>query len=168
MTVEGFNELPEAEAVRGLLACCGSRRWAEDVAARRPFRSVEAMRGVAERVWFSLGEGDWLEAFAQHPRIGEQKQASTAYLAHSEAEQAGAQETLEEVAEGLKVGNYLYEARFGFRYLVFARGRTAPELLAVLEERLTHTREEELEEAARQQHRITALRMAKWLEGMAQ
>lgn len=168
MTVEGFNELPEAEAVTGLLACCGSRRWAEDVVARRPFAGGAKLLEVAERVWFSLGEADWLEAFAQHPRIGERKAASTAYLAHSEAEQAAAQGTLEDVAEALATGNQEYEARFGFRYLVFASGRTAPELLAVLQERLRHTREEELLEAARQQHRITALRMAKWLEERAQ
>ena len=164
MTIESFNELAEAEAVRGLLACCGSQRWAGEVAARRPFADARTVLETAEDVWFSLGEEDWLKAFAQHPRIGERKEASTAYLVHSEAEQATALGTLDAVAEELVGGNRRYEARFGFRYLVFANGRTAPELLAILRERLTHTREEELMEAARQQQRITMLRMAKWLE----
>ena len=163
MMIEGFNELSAEEAEGALLACCGSRRWAADVAGLRPFASAQALLEAAEGVWFSLSEADWLQAFAQHPRIGERKEASTAYLSHSEAEQAAALETLEDVADGLIVANRLYEARFGFRYLVFASGRTAPELFAILRERLTHTREEELLEAARQQHRITVLRMAKYL-----
>lgn len=167
MTIESFNELAAHDAVRTLLACCGSRRWAEKVAGQRPFDGPQSLLDEADRAWFSLDEADWLEAFTQHPRIGERKEASTAYLAHSQAEQAAAQETVKDVADGLLTGNQMYEARFGFRYIVFASGRTAPELLAVLRKRLTHTREAELLEAARQQHRITTLRVTKWLEGTA-
>jgi len=159
-----WNRLPKGEAEAKLLACCGSRRWAESLVARRPFASVEALNEAAERLWFSLAEADWLEAFACHPRIGEHRAATTQYLASSELEQAAAQKTLDEVAEALVAGNRLYEERFGFLYIVFASGRTAPELLAVLNERLTRSREEELHEAARQQQRITALRMQKWLQ----
>lgn len=165
MTVAGFNALATPEAMAELLACCGSRGWAGALVAGRPFPSSTALLGAAEQVWFALSEADWLQAFAQHPRIGERKDATSTYLAHSGEEQAAAQSTLAEVAEALIAGNRAYEARFGFRYVVFASGRTAPELLGILEGRLTRTREEELWEAARQQHRITALRMAKWLRG---
>ena len=84
---------------------------------------------------------------------------------HSTGEQQAAQATLDGVAEALVCGNQLYEQRFGFRYIVFASGRSAPELLAVLEQRLTHTREQELLEAAHQQDRITKLRMERWMNG---
>ncbi len=158
-----FNEQASEEAEAALLACCGSRRWARELVARRPFADATALMVEAERLWFSLGEEDWLEAFACHPRIGERKAATTDYLLHSSSEQAVAQETLDDVAVALLVGNRAYEDRFGFLYIVFASGRSAPELLAVLEERLEHTRAEELAEAARQQQRIAELRMGKWL-----
>jgi len=119
---------------------------------------------AAETVWFSLEEADWLEAFACHPRIGEKKAATTSYLAHSESEQAAAQQTLDEVAKALLAGNRAYEEQFGFRYIVFASGRGAPELLDVLQSRLANSRDEELQEAARQQLRITNLRLRKWLQ----
>jgi OHCU decarboxylase len=159
-----WNGLDAAAAEAKLLACCGSRRWAAELAARRPFASAEALMQAADEVWFGLKEADWLEAFACHPRIGERRAATTEYLASSESEQAAAQRTLDAVAERLLAGNREYEARFGFLYIVFASGRTAAELLAVMDERLAHTRDEELQEAARQQQRITELRMKRWLE----
>ena len=162
--LEGWNGMPAVEAEGRLLACCGSGRWAAEVSGRRPFADRETLMEAAGAVWFGLEAEDWLEAFARHPRIGERRAAETASLASSEREQAVAQQTLAEVAERLQAGNGLYEERFGFRYIVFASGRSAPELLAVLEERLTHTRDEELQEAARQQHRITVRRMQEWLE----
>jgi len=161
--LDQWNALPPVEAIGDLLACCGSRRWAETLTAQRPFRTEADLLEAADKLWFSLPEPDWLEAFSCHPRIGEKKAATTQYLASSETEQAAAQQTLDEVADALIAGNRAYEERFGFLYVVFASGRTAPELLQVLETRLTHTREEELREAAEQQHRITTLRMRKWL-----
>jgi OHCU decarboxylase len=159
-----WNALEAEQALANLLACCGSRLWAETLAAQRPFASPQALIDAAEALWFSLAEADWLEAFAAHPRIGERKAPTTDYLASSASEQATAQQTLDTVAEALLTNNRMYEQRFGFRYIVFASGRTAPELLAVLEARLGNTREQELHEAARQQLQITNLRLRKWLQ----
>ena len=147
--LEGWNGMPAVEAEARLLACCGSRRWAAKVSGRRPLGDAKTLLEAAGEVWFGLKPEDWLEAFACHPRIGERRAAETASLASSEREQAVAQQTLAGVAERLRAGNQLYEKRFGFRYIVFASGRSAPELLAVLEKRLLHTRDEELQEAAR-------------------
>jgi 2-oxo-4-hydroxy-4-carboxy-5-ureidoimidazoline decarboxylase len=161
--LDHWERLHGDEAVAQLLTFCASRRWAVELISNYTYCGEEALMREAEFVWFSLDERDWLEAFAAHPRIGEKKAATTQYLASSESEQAAAQQTLAQVEKALLLGNRAYEEKFGFRYIVFASGRTAPELLAVLNERLTHTRDEELREAARQQHRITALRMQKWL-----
>ncbi len=163
MTLDEFNSATVESASAQLLTCCGSRHWADTLAANRPYDDPEALIRDAETVWFSLGEEDWLEAFACHPRIGERKAPTTDYLAHSESEQAAAQQTLDAVAEALVAGNREYEANFGFLYIVFASGRSAPELLAVLQSRLGNGREAELQEAARQQMRITNLRLRKWL-----
>ena len=161
--LESWNALSAGEAEARLLVCCGSRRWAAEVTGRRPFAEGAALIEEAGKVWFALRTEDWLEAFECHPRIGERRPAETASLASSEREQSRAQQTLAGVAERLQAGNQRYEQRFGFRYIVFASGRSAPELLAVLEQRLAHSRDEELQEAARQQHRITVRRMGEWL-----
>ncbi len=161
--LEAFNAQADAVAEAALLACCGSRPWARELVAKRPYADAAALMAEAERLWFSLGEDDWLEAFACHPRIGERRAATTDYLVHSSSEQAVAQGTLDDVAVALVAGNRAYEENFGFLYIVFASGRSAPELLAVLHERLERTRAEELVEAARQQQRITELRMGRWL-----
>ena len=163
MTLEEFNIATPEVAAAQLLTACGSAHWAATLVAQRPFVTPETLIEAAEQVWFSLNEEDWLEAFACHPRIGEKKAPTSSYLAHSESEQSAAQHTLDAVAEGLLAGNRAYEAKFGFLYIVFASGRSAPELLAVLESRLANSREEELHEAARQQLRITNLRLGKWL-----
>jgi len=120
----------------------------------------------AEAVWFEMPEKEWLEAFACHPRIGEKtSQGGTTgqFIAWSGAEQGAAQGTLDGVQDRLVEGNRAYEERFGFLYVVFASGRTAPELLEILEARLERDRESELMEAARQQWEITKLRMTRWM-----
>jgi len=44
VTLAELNALPAGAAEAKLLACCGSHRWAREVAARRPF--AEGMIGV--------------------------------------------------------------------------------------------------------------------------
>jgi OHCU decarboxylase len=162
MSFEQWNRSEPTEAESALLACCGSPRWARVLAHRRPYPSFDALLADAETVWFELPESEWLAAFACHPRIGETKAPPTAgaRFAHwSGTEQASAQATLEAVAAALVEGNRAYEAKFGFLYIVFASGRTAPELLRVLEDRLGNDRATELREAARQQWAIAKLRI---------
>ena len=74
--LERFNGLPEEAAVAELLAVCHSRRWAERVAAGRPYADLAALQAAADEVWMELDPADWLEAFEAHPRIGERGGAS--------------------------------------------------------------------------------------------
>ncbi|HOY97647.1 MAG TPA: 2-oxo-4-hydroxy-4-carboxy-5-ureidoimidazoline decarboxylase, partial [Catalimonadaceae bacterium] len=66
-----------------------------------------------------------------------------------------------EVLEKLAQGNRDYEAKFGFIFIVCATGKTAPEMLALLEARLPNEKEEELRIAAGEQHKITHIRIDK-------
>lgn len=159
-----WNTLPRAEAEAALLRCCGSTRWATTLVSSRPFDDPAHLLHLAANLWFYLNESDWLEAFAAHPRIGEAPLPSTPFLASSHAEQAATHETLAPVAGQLTAANHEYEQKFGFRYVVSAQSRTAPELLALLQTRLTHTRAAELHEAAREQSLITANRLKSWLQ----
>ncbi len=162
-----LNELPPAEAAAELLACCGSTRWAQDVAEQLPVRDAEELYERADQVWWRLDAEDWLEAFRSHPRIGESRAArETGEEARrwSRDEQRGtndaARETLGELAEA----NRVYEQRFGYIFIVCATGRSAEEMLAILRARLTNDPARELRVAAEEQRRITRLRLAKLLE----
>lgn len=163
--LEAWNRAEKTAALEEMLACCGARRWAEEMTALRPIESIAALSEAADRVWATMEEADWMEAFACHPRIGERKPAygpaqSTAWSRQEQSSVATAQErVLAELAEG----NAEYERRFGFTYIVCATGRSAEEMLAILKRRLASDKETELREAAEQQRQILQIRLGKWL-----
>ena len=59
--------------------------------------------------------------------------------------------------------NRQYEERFGRIFIVCASGKSAAEILAILNDRLNNTPAAELLEAAEQQRQITQLRLRRWL-----
>jgi len=67
--LERLNSLSSDEAQTELLKCCGASKWANRIAAQRPFETVDDLMQTAERVWWSLEPRDWLEAFRSHPKI---------------------------------------------------------------------------------------------------
>lgn len=157
-----WNALPAEAAERELADACAARRWVEAVAVGRPFDSLDSLRAAAERAFDSLAPADWLEALAAHPRIGERADAgrqSARGERLSAGEQAGVAGAPAAVAEALAQGNRRYEARFGHTYVVCASGRSAEEMLALLERRLANDPAAELAVAAREQRRITRLRL---------
>ena len=77
-TLALWNQADETAAKEAMAACCGSKRWAAAMIDLRPIASVEALSVAADRVWSTMQEADWLEAFACHPRIGERKAAAHA------------------------------------------------------------------------------------------
>jgi OHCU decarboxylase len=160
--LERFNELAEEAAVSELLAVCHSRRWAERVAAGRPYADLEALQAAADEVWRELGPTDWLEALGAHPRIGEAGGRSADW---SRQEQAGVGGADADVRERLDAGNAEYEARFGHVFLISAAGRDADEILDALQARLGNDPETELRVAAGEHRRITRLRLEKLVKG---
>jgi OHCU decarboxylase len=160
-----WNEAAESSALRAMLACCAARRWAQAMVDLRPHRDLKSLRLTADKVWSAMEEPDWMEAFAAHPRIGERKPgpARSTDAAWSRQEQSSAAAAPERVLAQLAEGNALYEQRFGFTYIVCATAKSAGEMLAILQRRLTSDREAELREAAEQQRRIMQIRLGKWL-----
>lgn len=164
-TLEAWNDADPASAVEVMIACCGARRWAEKMVLLRPIGNVVELRMAADRVWSEMGEADWLEAFACHPRIGERKNAHAAAKSAewSRQEQWSAGTAAEDVLAKLSQRNSQYEQQFGFTYIVCATGKSAEEMLAILERRLGNDRDTELREAAEQQRQIMQIRLGKWL-----
>jgi len=182
MTLEDLNALDPARAEQELVRCCGARRWASEMAARRPFRDLQAVERDAANIWRSLDEADWLEAFAAHPRIGDSPGVEGSGAAEragrtgqadpvrapsdwSAREQAGMDTAPDALRQRLAAANREYEQRFGFIYIVCATGKTAEEMLAIAERRLKSSREEELVTAVDEQWRITRIRLGQLIGG---
>ena len=164
MTEALLDTLDETEARGVLFQCCGSRRWVEQMLARRPFGSDERLLTSVDEVWWGLTREDWLEAFAHHPRIGERlppDQAAGQGARWASEEQAGAAVADSATLEALVEYNEAYERRFGHVFLICATGLRAAAMLETLQARLENPADMELRIAAGEQAKITRLRLQK-------
>lgn len=160
-----INEWTPEEALQAFMQCCGSLKWARRMVEERPFEDTHELLLTADHLWWSLDALDWLEAFGAHPKIGERKAApeASAFSRWSEEEQAGARRAGDETLEALTRANHDYARRFGYIFIVCATGKSAEEMLALLNERLKNEPDMELRIAAEEQRRITHLRLEKLL-----
>jgi allantoicase len=169
-----LDALAPPEARAELLACCGSTAWAARMAEARPLGDLAGAKAAAARVAETLGETDWLEAFAAHPRIGENPRPGLwpadgpkgtpnegDARGWSTEEQSRVSEAARATLDALAEANRAYEARHGFRYIVCATGKSADEMLAIARERLGADRATEVARAAHEQRAITELRLEK-------
>ena len=162
--IEQLNSLNAGECQNEFLKCCGSKKWAERVAAERPFQNLDDLITTADRVWWSLDSTDWLEAFRSHPKIGEKKAAaatSEQSRQWSEGEQAGVAHAASSTLQTLADLNQRYQDKFGYIFIVCATGKSSEEMLEILRARLDNEPEQELRVAAGEQAKITALRLRK-------
>jgi 2-oxo-4-hydroxy-4-carboxy-5-ureidoimidazoline decarboxylase len=79
-------------------------------------------------------------------------------------EQGGMSNASQQVIEALAEGNRLYEEKFGYIFIVCASGKSAEEMLGILQARLRNSPQEEIEIAADEQNKITKLRLEKLVE----
>jgi OHCU decarboxylase len=164
MTLHEFNSLPSEKAEAALLDCCGCVRWVNCVSAQRPYVNLNALYGAADTCWQNLKREDWLEAFSHHPQIGEKAATGSASARQWAAgEQSGARSATETVKSKLADENRVYYEKFGYIYIVCASGKSAEEMLALLEQRYQNDPARELPIAAEQQRQITRLRLEKLL-----
>jgi 2-oxo-4-hydroxy-4-carboxy--5-ureidoimidazoline (OHCU) decarboxylase len=108
--------------------------------------------GDAHEIIHDLSEEEKLEALNAHPAIG----AKT--LSRRSAAEQGANDDPETLAE-LERLNREYEDRFGFRFVVFVNRRPKSEIVPVLRERLTRSRDEELDTAVQE---LVAIAEDRW------
>jgi allantoicase len=144
----------------GLRRCCESARWVHGMVRAGPFWTWAEVLAAATRVEATLGLEDWLEAFAAHPAIGEQRPESDT-ARWSAGEQAGMRDADEALRLRIAAGNGEYRERFGYTYIVCATGRSAADMWGLLQTRLEHSPEVELAAAAEQQALITRIRLEK-------
>jgi 2-oxo-4-hydroxy-4-carboxy-5-ureidoimidazoline decarboxylase len=166
MTLKELNNLDISQRWIELSKCCGATAWIEKMAGIFPVYDSNELFDKAEEIWFSCNEKDWREAFSHHPKIGDinslkEKFADTAGWAANE--QSGALETSQTEIEALARLNIQYEEKFGYIFIVCASGKSAEEMLHMLESRLKNKPEDEIMIAMREQNKITKIRLQKLL-----
>jgi 2-oxo-4-hydroxy-4-carboxy--5-ureidoimidazoline (OHCU) decarboxylase len=124
-----------------------------DTALVRFLAETDDPLGRAREVARGLTEEEKLEALNAHPAIGQRGGLS----ARSAAEQGAAAHP--EVLEELARLNREYEAKNGFRFVVFVNRRPKAEILEVLRERIRRPREDELDTAVEE---LVAIAENRW------
>jgi 2-oxo-4-hydroxy-4-carboxy-5-ureidoimidazoline decarboxylase len=166
MTIAELNSLRDADLEHELQKCCGAEKWVKQLMYSRPFADSNDLFAKADAAWRKTAEKDWLEAFSHHPKIGDleslqKKFGQTKELAASE--QSSVTHATQQVLEELAKGNVLYETKFGFIFIVCATGKSATEMLALLNARLKNDRNTEFKTATEEQRKIFQLRLQKMI-----
>lgn len=166
MNLSAFNDAGADDLRPRLLALTESPAWADALLAGRPYADDAALLQASDRLVTALPKSEIDAALAGHPRIGERAAPAVDadQAARSSREQSGMASADDALKRAMAEGNAAYEERFGRIYLVAAAGRSAEELLAILQERLDHDPTTELEVVREQLARITRLRLADLLE----
>ena len=164
MSIEQINQADRQAAEHMFRQCCTSDAWIQNMVASRPYASADALRSAADNNWRGLADEDYLQAFDGHPKIGDvgllkAKYANTKELAAGE--QSSVNEASDETIQALADGNTAYQEKFGFIFIVCATGKSAGEMLALLQARLPNDRAQELANAAEEQRKIFHIRLEK-------
>lgn len=159
MTIKAFNKLNKTEKAKLLLSICSSSSWVNLMMKQFSFGNEKDLIAAATDIWYNLCNSiDWLESFAYHPKIGDVKNLTKKYAGKEQASVAAASKKT--IASLVKANNE-YEAKFGFIFIVCATGKSATEMLRLLEDRLSNSIGEELHIAMGEQMKITILRFQK-------
>lgn len=158
-SLQAFNAATEQQSMQLLLSCVSVPRWAAEVSAGRPYDDVEQVLEAAQEAASPWTEEEVGGALQDHPRIGERAGSQERSAQHSQVEQAGVDISDDQVIRRLADGNRAYEERFGHVFLIRAAGRSASEILGVLEQRLTHDPQTERRVTAEQLREIAVLRL---------
>ncbi len=167
MTLHEFNTMSQPQLVEQLTRCCGSSTWVTRMLQFIPADDLVELLEDAEEQWWGCNENDWKEAFSHHPKIGDAASLQ-AKFASTAAWAAGEQKTVANasaaIIEALAAANKDYEQRFGFIFIVCATGKSAEEMLALLQQRIKNEPADEIQVAAEEQIKITKLRLEKLLQ----
>jgi OHCU decarboxylase len=150
-TIGQLNALPPerfAPALSPLFEA--ARPLAEALYEGRPYDSYGQLLDRAELILEALPLSQKIEVINAHPRIGAppaalRRSSPTSYREQGyEGESVAERDELQSVNRRLAELNRSYEARHGFRFVVFVNRRPRSEIVTVLESRLGRSREQEL------------------------
>lgn len=130
---------PEIQRFNDLFSACGSLRFAKTLS-----QNLSLDLKQAEALIMSFSQDEIIEAASFHGDIGDSKKHLDATASKEQAEVL--KENEEKRAE-LKKRGVQYFKRFGFKFLISAQGKSADEIKAALDQRLTQDKKTELQNA---------------------
>jgi len=165
MTLHELNILSKDKLKEELFKCCGSLTWVNRMLPFFPAEDLVELLEDAEEQWYNCNDEDWREAFAHHPKIGDMESLKKKFstTAWESNEQGTIRTASEQTLRALTDGNKKYEDKFGYIFIVCATGRSAEEMLSILEVRLNNKPEDEIKIAMEEQNMITKIRLEKLL-----
>jgi 2-oxo-4-hydroxy-4-carboxy-5-ureidoimidazoline decarboxylase len=166
MKIIDLNTLAPDMLGTELTKCCGSATWVQKMLESRPFSNGDDLYAKAHACWGECDEIDGLEAFTHHPKIGGTEELAKKFASTStwaQGEQGRVQEASKATLQALADGNAAYEQKFGYIFIVCATGKSAEEMLALLQQRLPNIPEIEIGIAMAEQMKITIIRLEKLL-----
>jgi 2-oxo-4-hydroxy-4-carboxy--5-ureidoimidazoline (OHCU) decarboxylase len=149
--LDALNSAPADEATALLLSCLRSLRWADRVAAHRPYPTLDALLAASDEAAYDLTTADLAEALAAEalPALPDGGY-SAAHMA-------------------LDAAHAAYEARFGHAFVICLDGLPPSEaldhVLAGIRSRLTNDPEDERAVAAEELRRMARGRLVSSLRG---
>ena len=165
MQLVEFNQASTEEATLFLKHCVQIPRWSTELAAQRPYASVEDLVHAAKQQTASWRWDEIKTALDNHPRIGEkqaQAELSAVEKNFSDREQSSIT-TDEDTQLALLKGNLAYEKKYGFIFLIKAAGLSSEDVLQALKYRLVNDPEIEKRIVHHQLAEIALSRLAQEL-----
>lgn len=167
VSLHRINQFSLSEAEQWFSQCCAAPTWYKAMAKARPYIDKSEIKHLAQDIWLTCDQQDFLTAFEAHPMIGDvnslrEKYAATKAIASNE--QQGATEADEQVLQALADANHQYLARHGFIFIICATGLSADTMLDALQLRLGNSTATEIQLAAKEQIKITLLRLEKGIQ----
>ncbi|HVY04613.1 MAG TPA: 2-oxo-4-hydroxy-4-carboxy-5-ureidoimidazoline decarboxylase [Burkholderiales bacterium] len=127
----------------------------------RPFRSRDALHAAMQDAVAAASHEEQLALIRAHPELAGRLGVAETLTDASRSEQAGAgldRCTPEEFAR-LQELNAAYREKFDFPFIVAVRGLTRGHIIAQMEQRLAHTREQEFSACLVEIGRIAGFRL---------
>jgi 2-oxo-4-hydroxy-4-carboxy-5-ureidoimidazoline decarboxylase len=135
---------------------------AQRVAPKRPFATVQDLHAGMEQAIEDEGLEAQLKLIRAHPELAGKAAVRGELTEESTREQSGAGLNLCSTEEFAKLHalNDAYNAKFGFPFIVAVRGHNRHSIIALFEERLNNTVDNERRECLQQIYKIGAFRLA--------
>ncbi len=158
-TLEEFNSAADRDATQLITHWCAAPGWASRVCDGRPYTDLDALIDSTTNLWTQASEADAMAAFSAHPVIGDIELLRTKYADQANKEQGQVLSASDEVITALAEQNLAYKRRHGFTFIVFATGKSAQQMLELLNQRIDNSTEQELRNASTEQLKIMQLRL---------
>lgn len=158
-SISTFNDTTHDQVIKSLEVCAPISSWAKTVADGRPYRNRAELlekADIAARQWSTA---EVMGALDSHSKLGQKPTGTDSNSIHSRKEQSSMGTLDKNVTKRLQELQDAYYERFGHIFLIRASGRSASEILEILEVRLTRTIEEEQATTAEELRQIALLRL---------